>query len=289
MKENIDIIDKIVKIKDFLPKKQKTLCEYIILNYSEIGLMSINELSEKSGVGTTTILRLSKILNYTSYSDLKKDILKNSMATNISSYSGLKESFKNISKNKNSDILSNVSSELLSIIENFITPQNIEQINKAVEMIMKAKRVNILGLRSSRAVASYLEAMLGRISPNVRQLNSDSEYLFDNALKLKADDILIVSSLWPCTRRTVTVSNVCHKNKIPIILITNTILNPIARYANIVIDTNSANKNEGIIPNMIVAEAIIKEVWKRNPSKFQEYLDTLEKLLEDNDIFIWNE
>jgi DNA-binding MurR/RpiR family transcriptional regulator len=289
MDENIDIIEKIVKIKDFLPKKQKILCEYIILNHPEIGLMSINELSEKSGVGTTTILRLSKMLNYSSYSDLKKDILKSSMTTSMSSYGGLKESFKNILKNKNSNILTNVSSELLSIVENFITPQNIEQINKAVEMIIKAKRVNILGLRSSKAVASYLEAMLWRISPDVRQLNSDSEYLFDNALKLKVDDILIVSSLWPCTKRTVTVSNICHKNKIPIILITNTILNPIARYANIVIDTNSANKNEGVIPNMIIAEAIVKEVWKRNPSKFQEYLNNLEKLLEENDIFIWNE
>ena len=286
---DMDIIEKIVKIKDFLPKKQKILCEYIILNHSEIGLMSINELSEKSGVGTTTILRLTKVLNYSSFSDLKKDILKNSMTTNISSYGGLKESFKNINKNKNSDILSTVSYELLSSIENFITPDNIRQINRAVEMIVKAKRVNILGLRSSKAVASYLEAMLGRISPNVRQLNSDSEYLFDNIIKLGSNDLLIVSSLWPCTKRTITVSDICHKNKIPIILLTNTILNPIARYANIVIDSNSANKNDGVIPNMIVAEAIVKEVWKRNPSKYQEYLDNLEKLLEENDIFIWKE
>ncbi|MGF6907120.1 MurR/RpiR family transcriptional regulator [Fusobacterium sp. PH5-44] len=286
---DVNIIEKIVKIKDFLPKKQKILCEYIILNHSEIGLMSINELAEKSGVGTTTILRLTKVLDYSSFSDLKKNIFKNSMTTNISSYGGLKESFKNITKNKNSDILSTVSYELLSSIENFITPQNIGQIHKAVEMIVKAKRVNILGLRSSRSVASYLEAMLGRISPNVRQLNSDSEYLFDNIIKLRNNDILIVSSLWPCTKRTITVSDFCHKNKIPIILLTNTILNPIARYANVVIDTNSAKKNDGVIPNMIVAEAIVKEIWKKNPSKYQEYLDSLEKLLEDNDIFIWNE
>ena len=52
MQENI--IDEIAKIKDVLPKKQQKLCHYLVMNYEQVGVMTVAELAEAAGVGTTT-------------------------------------------------------------------------------------------------------------------------------------------------------------------------------------------------------------------------------------------
>ena len=57
MAENI--LDEILKIKDLLPKKQQKLCNYLALNYKQVGVMTVAELAQAAGVGTTTVMRLS--------------------------------------------------------------------------------------------------------------------------------------------------------------------------------------------------------------------------------------
>ena len=40
-----NILDTITQIKDVLPKKQRTLCNFIVLNYVEAGMMTVAELA----------------------------------------------------------------------------------------------------------------------------------------------------------------------------------------------------------------------------------------------------
>ena len=84
-----NILDTITQIKDVLPKKQRTLCNFIVLNYVEAGMMTVAELAERSGVGATTVMRLVKTLHYDSYSDFRRALLNVSLKNNASSYIGI--------------------------------------------------------------------------------------------------------------------------------------------------------------------------------------------------------
>ena len=79
-----NILDTITQIKDVLPKKQRTLCNFIVLNYVEAGMMTVAELAERSGVGATTVMRLVKTLHYDSYSDFRRALLNVSLKNNAS-------------------------------------------------------------------------------------------------------------------------------------------------------------------------------------------------------------
>lgn len=87
-----NIIDKIIQIKDVLPKKQRMLCNYLAINYVDAGMMTVAELAQQSGVGTTTVMRLMKTLGYENYSDFKHDLFNISIMRNSSSYRGIKQS-----------------------------------------------------------------------------------------------------------------------------------------------------------------------------------------------------
>ena len=48
-----EVLEQIIKIKDAVPKKQRILCNYLALNYEKIGVMTVAELAENAGVGST--------------------------------------------------------------------------------------------------------------------------------------------------------------------------------------------------------------------------------------------
>lgn len=282
MKTNI--IDEMIKIKDGLPKKQKQLCDYIILNYVQAGIMTIAELAQNSGVGTTTVMRLIKTLQYDNYAQFKRDLFNISLMQNTSSHSNIKKRFI---LDSDDNYLNSFASRFKNFTYNFITPENVENLDKAVQMMINAKQINILGLRISKIPATYLEHMIDRFYPYVRQLSSDSEYVFDKAFCVGKDEVLVVFSVWPCTKLTIDVADLCHQRGVPIILVTNTSLNPIARYADVLIDTNSVNSDCGVLPAMFVAEAMISGIGQKTKPQSTDTIEKLEQLLDQQNLFIW--
>ncbi len=282
------VIDEIIRIKDMLPKKQRALCSYLALHYAQVGTMTVAELAENAAVGTTTVLRLVERLGYESFTAFKKDIANASIAKNTSSYNGLKDSFANTAKTESSDTLRRTVLDGIRVLENLCTPDNIEQFEKAVQLILKSESVCVLGQRSSRALALYFEYVADRFYPHVRQLSREGEFVYDRiSAYVKPSDVMLLYSVWPCTRQTIQVGQLCHQLGIPIILVTNTTLNPLFKIADAVIDTNSVNRISGDTALMAVTEALMAELGRRTAPQSTQNLERTERLLTENNLIMW--
>lgn len=282
------ILDKIIKIKDAVPKKQRILCNYIVLNYEQMGIMTVAELAQNAGVGTTTVIRLMQSLGYESFGNFKRDIMNVALMRNTSSYRGLKQSFTGTAQNESSDTFRRVAADGIRVLENLCSPANVEQFEKAVELLLSTQQIYTLGMRSSKAVALYFEYTVDCFYPHVRQLSTEGDYIYDRAaLYMKPTDVLLAFSVWPCTKKTIEVAELCHKRGIPVILVTNTSLNPMTKFADVVIDTNSVNHPSGDVSIMTVVEAMVAELGRRTAPQSTENLEQIERLLSENDIIIW--
>ena len=282
------IVDHIIEIKDSLPKKQRQLCNYIVLHSGEAGMMTVAELAQHAGVGTTTVMRLVQDLGYDSYNRLKRDIMSASMRQLGSSYGNRMQTLSFDSKSGKEHTLEHVLTDFRQVSVNLLTQNNQEQFNKAVDLLLKASWINVLGLRSSQVAALYFEYAVGLFYPKVRQLSTEQEYLFDRLLLLHSDDVLLVISQWPCTKKTIDAALVCHRRNIPIILVTNTRINPIAEYASAVIDTDSVSSSSDILPVMAVMEALSYESGKRTAPQSTENMTALEEMLRENHLILWD-
>lgn len=282
------IVDHIIEIKDSLPKKQKQLCNYIVLHSGEAGMMTVAELAQQAGVGTTTVMRLVQYLGYDSYNCLKRDIMSASMRQLGSSYGNRMQTLASDSESGKEHTLEHVLNDFRQVSENLLTPNNQEQFNKAVDLLLKANWINVLGLRSSQVAALYFEYAVGIFYPKVRQLSTGQEYLFDRLLPICPNDVLLVISQWPCTKKAIDAALICHRRNIPIILVTNTRINPIAEYASAVIDTDSVSSSSDILPVMAVMEALSYEIGKRTAPQSTENMTALEEMLRDNHLILWD-
>lgn len=282
------ILDEILKQKDILPKKQQKLCAYLLMNYEQVGVMTVAELAAAAGVGTTTVMRLIQILGQPSYGAFKKELLNAALMRTTTSYRGLKQNFSGDPEcNPNMSMLYRVVSDGIQVLENLCTVSNLQQFDKISDMLLHADRIFTLGLRSSKALALYCEYSLAVFHSQVIQLSNDSDFIYDRvAMNMKSNDVLLVFSNWPCTKKTIEVAEYCHEKEIPVVLVTNTSLNPIVKVAEAVIDTNSVNHPSGDMIYMAVIEALVAELGRRTAPQSTENVERVESVLNEKNVVL---
>ena len=283
-----EVLDQLIKIKDTVPKKQRILCNYLALNYEKIGIMTVAELAANAGVGTTTVMRLVQLLGFESYTTFKKALAKESLLKTTTPYRSLRQEFSRTLETASGDTLHTAIADGIQVLENLCTTSNITQFEKAIQLMLKSEHIYTLGFRSSKALALYFEYVAERFYPHIRQLSQEGEFVYDRiAVNATPQDVLLVYSVWPCTKKTIHVAELSHKLGIPMILITNTSLNPLVKIADVVIDTNSVNHPSGDTALMLVTEALISELGRRTAPESTENIERIEQALNENGLILW--
>ena len=137
-------------------------------------------------------------------------------------------------------------------------------------------------------IRTYLCYVAERFYPHIRQLSREEEFVYDRiAINTTPKDVLLVYSVWPCTKKTIRVAELAHNLGIPMILITNTSLNPLVKIADVVIDTNSVNHPSGDTALMLVTEALMSELGRRTAPESTKNIEKIEQALNDNGLILW--
>lgn len=278
-----NIIQAIIDIKESLPNKQKKLCDFILENHEMIGLLTVKDLADKAEVGTTTVLRVMKNLGYDTFLDMRKDLHDLSFESS-NKWKYVKESFKNIGQNQELETLSQVWQEGLHLIEKTLTPNLIDNFQEAMNLITKASRINILGLRPYKAVAIYFELLVEEFYSKTRQLSYDSDSMFDRILQFEQDEVLIVFAFEPYTTRTIDAAELASKNGVSVILVTDHLSCPVVPIATVTLKVETSKKHFTIMPIIALIEAIIIELGKRNSEVSIKKIDKLVDVLKEKNV-----
>lgn len=223
-------------------------------------------------------MNLIKNLGYESYSDIKKDIHDAAVKSTPSSYWHLQESFKNTDQSDH--ILRECLKETETILNQTVTTSLINEFELAIQLLLKAKRVSILGLRSSKGLAIYTGLLLEEFYREVQQLSHDTEFIFDRLLRLTDDDVLLVIDNAPSSMLGIEATQFCYKNSKPVILVTDHLASPAASYASVILKTKASNKQYSVLPTVLLLESLIIELGRRTSetsiAKLQEVSDMLQ-------------
>lgn len=281
----MNVLDHIISVKDKLPNKQRKLCDYILENHQDIEMFTVKELAKNANVGTTTVLRLVKILGYESFFDLKKEF-HNIQKEYSDKWENVQKSFGSDDENKDYETLSNVWEEGVHLLNKSLNPQLVENFKKAMDLISDAERINLLGLRPYRAVAIYLELLIEEFHSQTRQLSYDSESMLDRILQFEKNEVIILFGFAPYTQRTLDAADVAYKKGIPIVLITDHLSCPISSLANVILRVEPSEKHFTIIPIIALVEAIVIELGKRHSNTSIQKIRNLVETLKDKKIIV---
>jgi DNA-binding MurR/RpiR family transcriptional regulator len=279
------IINKIVEIKDSLPKKQRQLCDYILKNTQSIGLITVKELATNANVGISTVMRTINSLGYENFNDFRKDIYDESFPSN--SRWALKKSITEVQKEEGRDpTLIQVWKESVNLLNKSLDADLMENFEITIDVIEKSSHINILGSRPYKATALYLEQLLGEFYSKIRQLSHDTEVIYDRILQFEKDEILVVFAFEPYTNRIIEAVKLAHELGNRIILITDYISCPVIPYASVTLKVEINKEQFSLVPIIALIEALVIEIGKRSSEESIKRLKRLEKtLIEKNVIF----
>lgn len=277
-----DLIQRILNQRESLPKKQKQLSDYIIENYQSVGVLTVSELAHAANVGTTTVMRLIKNLGYQSYSDIKNDIHTASIESTPAAWWHLQKSFEDTDHEEHT--LTRIWQEVGSLLNQTLTDSLTANFDLAIKLILKADRVNVLGMRSSKGLAIYFGLLLEEFYPKVNQLSYDTEFIYDRASRFTKNDILLLIDNAPFTTVGIDTAQFCHENNVPVILITDHFSSPAASYASVTLKTESSEKQYSVVPTVYLLESLVIGIGRETAETSISNLDYLSQILKKKNI-----
>lgn len=225
---NSDILTLIQNGMVHFSKGQKLIANYIMNSYDKAAFMTASKLGKTVNVSESTVVRFAVELGYDGYPSMQKalqEMIRNKL-TSVQRIEVANDRFGN------QEILSMV---LQSDIEKIRT--TLEEVDKtafqgAVDAILGAKNIYILGVRSSAAIATFLSFYFNLMFDNVHHIHTSSNAeMFEQMIRIDKDDVVIGISFPRYSSRTVKAMKFAYDRGATVIALTDSLAAPIARNA----------------------------------------------------------
>ncbi|WP_026895049.1 MurR/RpiR family transcriptional regulator [Clostridiisalibacter paucivorans] len=284
MKENEKDLMRLIQLNfTRLSKGQKLIAEYITSHYDKAAFMTASKLGEKVGVSESTVVRFANALGFSGYPSLQKalqELIKNKLTTvqRLSLSDELSEKGAFIENILKADI-ENIKSTLEDI--------DVEVFNQVVNMICDAKRIYILGLRSSTALAGYLGFYLSLMLENVKVVSFGMSDIFEQLLRVTNDDLVIGISYPRYSRKTLEALKYVKDNNCKIVGISDSMMSPVSNMADytLIAKSNMVSFVDSLVGPMSLINAIIISIGVRKKGELKDYFTKLEKVWNDYNIY----
>lgn len=264
------------KIENFTPSQRK-VADYILKHPTEAAFFTIEQLAGLTGVSVATIMRLAYSIGYTGYSQFQKE-LQELLRDRVSPPNRLEANVKKLSKNKLLIDCAKLQIENIRKTVEFLSEENIDQ---AFKLIFEARKIYVIGIRGSFAVANYLNEGLNRLGVDCEVIVPDTGRIQAVMARLSPDDLIIAISLPRYAKRTVEVVRVAKIKKAKILAITDGYSSPLALIADVFLGCafESLAFQHSEIGAMFVADFLVTGVAVRDSAKTKRQLVEIEKVV----------
>jgi DNA-binding MurR/RpiR family transcriptional regulator len=266
-----------------LSKGQKLIAEYILKHYDKAAFMTAAKLGISVGVSESTVVRFANELGFSGYPKLQKalqELIKNKLTTVqrielsndfVSEESALKGVLK-------SD-MENIRATLEKI--------NHKTFEDVVDNIFSAKKIYIIGLRSSTALAEFLGFYLNLILDNVKVVGYGISDIFEQLINITEDDLVIGIGFPRYAVRTIESLSFAQSRGSKVVAITDSLLSPLASKADytLIAQSNMASFVDSLVAPLSVINALTIAVGLREKEKISSTFLDLEQIWEEYQVY----
>lgn len=267
-----------------LSQAQKSVASYVLENYKDIPFLSVTSLAREIGVSETTIIKFCMQMGYNGYGTFKRT-LSEYVQSEMTMYNNLEVRSEGISEHDTLD--KTIACDIANIQQTLGSPLNRANFDKLLELIEKAKRIYVLGFRSSALLAQYMALTLRQQDRDVHAIIPGIGEYVDKLSKVTPDDLLIAVTFSRYSREVVKAVNLLNSQGVPCVLITDTPANPIYPKADLVFscETKSFNYASSFVGCMSLMNAIFTATSLGRKQVTKDYLKKLEDMFSQFDTF----
>lgn len=267
-----------------MSKGQKKISEYILSNYEKAAFMTASKLGKEIGVSESTVVRYATLLGYKGYPQMQKD-MELLVQKKLQDINRVEIDNPNASRK---DILTNV---IMSDIEKLKLSLEMIDINifdEAVESILNAKTIYIVGLRNCLPLAQMLGFNLNMMFDNVRIITTtSSSEIFEQLMRINDKDVVIGISFPRYSMRTLKAMEYANDKNAKVITITDSPNSPLNLYSscNLFARSELTSVMDSLTAPVSIINALIVSLTIKKQDKVINTLDTLERIWNDYQVY----
>lgn len=270
--------------KKNLPPQQQIICEWILNNYQQAVFLTAEEIAKETETSNATVLRTATNLGYKNLTAVKDELKKVLFKTSIPPLDRLRDTF---AETETTDVLNQVIEENIQNLKSLKNRYLAESFPRAVQIISSARRIYIIGLRSTRGAAVYFHALLHQFLPDIFLIDSSgTDNMLDVMMDISEKDVLVAMMAGSphYTKRTIASVRFAKDHNIPTVLITNSLSSPAASLATEVLLCPQNTSHYTIVSLMTVVDALVVEIGRHRAEDASQKLKDLGPSLVDYDI-----
>ncbi len=227
-----------------LTPRMRDAAHYALEHPQDLALCALAELAQQSQLSPVAFIRMAQALGFAGFSDLKRlfraplqQTARPTHSERIRHYGG------ELTLDRPQDpaaVLRAFSQANIVSLQHLQAEAEVLPLKPAIAMLRSAQLVHVIGLRRSYSIAAYLAYALNRIGRSAIHITGQGGMVVEQASALGAQDVLVAISFPPYAADTPKVCEQAKASGAKVLAITNGVLSPLGRVADLLIEVNDA-------------------------------------------------
>ncbi|WCK52353.1 MurR/RpiR family transcriptional regulator [Aneurinibacillus sp. Ricciae_BoGa-3] len=224
--------ERIQKHYDSLTEGQKRVAEFLLRHAHESAVSSAAEIGKKAGISETTVIRFCYALGYEGFTEIQKElqrhllISKSSLETFVES----KRKFAN-GQHFYAEVMGKDCENITTLMEKL----DEQQLDEVIHCLNEASNVLVAGLQTSYPAALWFGFALNLLRGKTRIYRPDTDNVFLLSTELDPSWAVLVLSFHRYAKNSLEIAKLAKQNGSKVIAITDSLVAPVAKYADIVV------------------------------------------------------
>lgn len=279
-----DILAMIQNNMNDFSKGQKLIGRYILENYDKAAFMTASKLGKTVNVSESTVVRFAAELGYDGYPSMQK-ALQEMIRSKLTTVQRIEVSNDRLG---DQDVLTKVVQADIEKIRMSLEEMSREEFSHVVDEIVGARRIYILGVRSSTTLSDFLAFYFNLIFDNVRHVQTTlASEMFEQMLRVGAGDVVIGISFPRYSTRTVRAMEFARDQGATVVAITDSELSPLYDTANyrLLAKSDMASFVDSLVAPLSIINALIVAVGRKKATEVTNTFERLEQIWDEYKVY----
>ena len=279
-----DILTAIQENEAGFSKNQRKLAKFITESYDKAVFMTACQLGSTTGVSESTVVRFAVELGYEGYPEMQK-ALQEMVVNRLTTIQRIE-----VTKNRfgNQDILTKVLQADSSRVRHTLETVDREEFQAAVDAILRAKRIYIMGVRSASTLANFLGYYLNYMFRNVHIVTASGQSeMFEQIVGINSDDVMIAFSFPRYSTSTAKGAMYCRSTGATVIGMTDSKASPLAQNCDhmLMVKSDMVSLVDSLVAPLSVTNALIVSLAASREKELSKTFSGLERIWEEYNVY----
>lgn len=263
------LIERVENCSGELTEADHRLLAVLLGDVVGVGALSAREIASRAGVHETTAGRLASKLGFTTYRELRRELIQElDLAVRMSD---------RLHRIGSGSVLEAVVASEVKVIS--AIPQQVpqEQIDEAVRLLLGARRILVFGTSHAGVLATLLARRLVRSGYDAQPLHHVDWEAADVLLRIGSDDVLVAFQFWRATEHLSRLAAAFKASGGRIVLISDGPARLVEPRPDVTLSAlrGGLGESQSLAAPMIIANTLVLELSRADDGKS---LDSLRKL-----------